>query len=202
MCGQSDFLNTLSSNPMRHVARFAVFGLLDELTSSSVRAIQRQLGAFTGNQTVLHFPVHITIRGRFWAEPHVAVSAFHSFVETRQLALDSLSLSGPVFHPPDLAWLEIQRESAAFRKLAEVHHHAEAALLSIILKDEVNPQHSGNGYLPHVTLGWGCRKEVLEDTPGLNAELKMSASLRCFALVGYPEGWSVSEDLIIVEAAS
>lgn len=185
---------------MSELARYAVFGLLDKPTASSVRALQQQLARRSGNGVALHFPVHITVRGRFLSEPQHAVSAFHRLMGQEALSQASMVLSGPVFRLPDLVWLEICSGASSCAELATLHAKADAIFRQEMRHDEVMPEHAGENYCPHVTLGWGCSEADLATTPGLESKVKLVATLTSLALVAYPAMWPVREDLVVVEA--
>jgi hypothetical protein len=178
---------------------YAVFGLLDEVASRRVRALQQQLTGRTGDRTASFFPVHVTIRGRFRAQPRLAGAAFRRFCESERHAPGAIELTGPVFRAPDLAWLEVGRSSRSFRELRRIHGNADDAVRGILDQDEVAAEHTGDGYTPHVTLGWGCNEEDVRALAAQEPSLVIAARLVAVALAKYPAGWPVSEELEVVD---
>jgi len=185
---------------MAELTRYAVFGLFDDRTTCLVRALQHQLADWTGNRTVFYFPVHFTIRGRFWADPRDAVDAFRRFGESDAYNLGGIELMDPVFRGPDLAWLQVNPATQGFREFCRMHRAADAALRPIIVRDEVSPNHAGEAYCPHVTLGWGSFGGDVLALLRSRPPITMVARLVSVALGKYPRGWPVNEDLTIVDA--
>lgn len=180
---------------MTDLIRCAVFGLFDDYTNHHVRSIQQWLTARTGNRSVLHFPVHVTIRGRILASADDAIRAFRRLSELALCNLPLIELTGPQFHDPDLTWLLIPDVTPGFRELGIMHRITDSALRPFIVRDEVSPAHAGSAFCPHVTLGWGSSKEEV----ALLRPISMMARMASLALVKYPPLLPINEDLAILD---
>jgi len=112
-----------------------------------------------------------------------------------------IELRGPVFHPPDLTWLQIEPATAGFRELGRMHRAADTVLRPYIVRDEVSPLHAGDSYCPHVTLGWSSSEADVLALFTPPAPVAIVARLVSLVLVKYPEEWPVKEDLKIVYVA-
>ena len=187
---------------MSDLSRYAVFGLFDEATARRVRSLQHRLTERTGNRTVLFFPVHVTIRGRFWARPCLAEEGFRRFRKSNSYDPGLIELTGPAFHAPDLVWLEIGAATHGFQELGRMHRDANETFRSVLEKDEVLPRYAGDGFFPHVTLGWGCAKENADELLVPSSLATIAGRLTSLALVRYPTVWPVNEDLDMIELAN
>jgi 2'-5' RNA ligase len=170
--------------------RYAVFGLLDDDATQAVRSTQQRLFGITGNDLALRFPVHVTLRGRFQADPEAVNRAWEQLC-LRLHGPSRFRLSRPVFRPPDLLWLEVKPESPGHANLVRWHSELTRELEAVVTEDETQPAHTGEGYRPHVTLGWGVTGEVL----ALSGEIVPSAStafVTAVVLAEYPSTWPAS----------
>jgi|SRR5271157_716035 len=184
---------------MTNLTRYAVFGLFDEQTTCCVRDYQRRLTDRTGNGTVLFFPVHVTIRGRFLASAPDALGAFRQLGGSITRDLGPIELRGPVFRPPDLTWLQIEPATEGFRELGRMHRAADTVLRPYIIRDEVSPLHAGDSYYPHVTLGWGSSEADVLALFTPQASVVIVARLVSLVLMKYPEEWPVKAGLKVVD---
>jgi hypothetical protein len=186
---------------MKDIVRYAVFGLLDEEATCRVGALQQQLTELTANRTALFFPAHITIRGRFWASDRSVNGVLRHLRESGSYASGPFQLIGPVFRPPDLLWLELSAATLGFRELSRMHRDVSALFRSIVQRDEVPADHAGEGFQPHVTLGWGCSPVDVGELEVSSLPISLSAEVASLALVKYPGEWPVTECLEIIETA-
>ncbi len=186
---------------MTDLTRYAVFGLFDQQTTCRVRALQHRLTERTGNGTVLFFPVHVTIRGRFLGSSADILPAFRRIGESITRDPGIIELRGPVFRQPDLTWLQIDPATAGYRELCWMHRAADRVLRPYIVRDEVSPHHAGDSYCPHVTLGWGSSEADVLALPTTQAPVAIVAQMLSLALVKYPKEWPVDEDLKIIAEA-
>src|SRR5687767_12709376 len=120
---------------MKDMARYAVFGLLDEAAACRVRALQQRLTGLTANCTALFFPAHITIRGRFWVNDQSVNAILLRLREYGSYDAGLFQLTGPVFQPPDLLWLELGTATLAFQELSRMHRDMSATLKSLVQRD-------------------------------------------------------------------
>lgn len=168
--------------------RYAVFGLLDDATARAVRPLQQRLSAATGNDLAQRFPVHITLRGRFRCTPDVVTQVWDE-LRLRHDRQHHIVLSGPVFRVPDLLWLEASPESTGYADLVRWHGELTRALK--VTEDETSPAHTGEGYRPHVTLGWGASEQLL-DGPIEPFPLNLTTTVTTIVLAEYPATWPAS----------
>ncbi len=172
---------------MDNARRYAVFGILDASTALLVRPLQERIAVRTGNDLALRFPIHVTLRGRFWAPPEAVTEAFQRARGDRWTACE-LMLSGPVFRAPDLLWLSVEMVGTGYSELVRLHEHLERALEPVVSRDETLSVHRGAGYRPHVTLAWGAT----EAEESLIAAYTLRAILSGVILAEYPERWPAS----------
>lgn len=176
------------------LARYAVFALIDSTTAAEIRREQEALAPFTKDRTALRFPVHVTLRGRFWGEPDMVSQAFDAIVgRLVHTATTTFTLVGAA-HVDRWAWREPQRSSVAARWFHDGHAIAEACSASACVRDEVEPSHRGAGFRPHVTLGWEVTAMVWEtysrESGSQNASRdREGAWVSAIALGRYPDGW-------------
>lgn len=170
--------------------RYAVFGLLDDSAALLVRPLQERVAATTDNDLALRFPVHITLRGRFWGTPETVTEAFRRAGCPTVTACE-LMLHGPVFRPPDLLWLSVEPLGVGHSELVRLHKHLERALKPVMSLDETLPTHAGAGYRPHVTLAWGATDDAVRrwDLPAVHS---IRAQLADVVLAEYPDTWPTS----------
>lgn len=180
--------------------RFAIFGVLDERAGLLVRGLRERLSEATGNRLALSFPVHVTIRGRFLAHEVDARFVFGQLVQVWAAGPPGmLSLSGPAFCPPDLAWLQVEQSSLGYESLARLHREADAACLRCLVRDEVSAEHAGDGFSPHVTLGWGVTASQVTELLH-SSRLPINSWVERFALARYPSDWSQSRPVELIQS--
>jgi hypothetical protein len=80
-----------------------------------------------------------------------------------------------------------------------MHGNANEAFRGILDQDEVAAEHAGDGYAPHVTLGWGCNEEDVRALAAEGPSLVIAARLAAVALAKYPAGWPSSGKLEVAE---
>lgn len=172
---------------MDNARRYAVFGILDASAALLVRPLQVRVAAKTGNDLALRFPIHVTLRGRFWAPPEAVTEAFQRAGGDGWTACE-LMLSGPVFRAPDLLWLSVEMVGTGYSELVQLHEHLERALEPVVSRDETLSVHRGAGYRPHVTLAWGATEDAIHHWE-LPAIRSAQAELKGVTLAEYPESW-------------
>jgi len=180
--------------------RYALLGLLDPHAAECIRILQQDVAAMTGNSTALLFPPHVTILGRFWAEPSRALTAFHQFTALSVCPPIKMMLAGPMFHYPDLAWLDVVMNSVHFHHLVHLHGIATQLVVRVCTRDETPQEFTGDRYHPHVTLGWGCDPDSGSRVSTLVPDILVAATICTLALVEYPNGWPITEAVRIVES--
>jgi hypothetical protein len=175
---------------MDNARRYAVFGILDASTALLVRPLQVRVATKTGNDLALRFPIHVTLRGRFWGLPDAVTETFQMASIEGWTACE-LTLSGPVFRAPDLLWLSVEMVGAGYSELVRLHENLERALKPVVSRDETLSAHSGVGYRPHVTLAWGATEEAIHhwELPAMHS---VRAELAGVTLAEYPETWPAS----------
>lgn len=189
------------------VERFAVFALVDAASAREIRREQTRLAEWVGDSTVLRFPVHVTLRGRFWAERGAACRAFNTLVgDVRQLGLHRISveLSAARIVDGRWVWREVPREAIASKVLSAAHEQAEAATAAIMTRDEVLAGHRGDGLRPHVTLGWNVTPERWQAYEARQADSSPAVvRLVALGLGSYPAAWPEgSAEVRLVEVAT
>ena len=183
---------------MMSLRRFAAFGLLDPLTAATIRPLQERLAAATGNDRALRFPVHVTLRGRFWGDPVQVRDAFEE-AALPGAARIALRLNGPVFRHPDLLWLAAQAVPGPCG-LTWLHEVLAAALAQAVVRDETASGHAGAGYRPHITLGWGATEETLQSGAEEILPVDIHADVVAVVLGIYPDSWPDSGRVYVAEA--
>jgi hypothetical protein len=181
---------------MQTPRRYAVFGVLDDSTALLVRPLQEQITARTGNDLARRFPVHVTLRGRFWGLPAAVSEAFQQAGREGWTKCD-LKLSGPAFQPPNLLWLSVELDGTGYSELLRLHKQLEVALKPVLRLDETLPAHAGTGYQPHVTLAWGATEEAVH-LWGLPEIHSAHAKLAGVVLAEYPDAWPTSGTVRLV----
>jgi hypothetical protein len=177
--------------------RYAVFGLLDAPTAAVVRPIQRRLATVTGSDLALRFPVHVTLRGRFWAEPASVAGALRGFDPGREWAAE-LPFGVPVFRDPDMLWLPVDSGGPGFECLLRLHTLLTAALREVVVREETLPAHTGSGYSPHVTLAWGATRETPSALDPEHRTIVIKATLASVVVAEYPASWPAAGPVIPV----
>ena len=178
---------------------YAVFALLDDASSHCIRQIQLNISGITGSNTALLFPVHITLRGRFWGPSPLVVNLFREFGEKLQSKPISMSLRGPTFKTPDLMWLEVAGAMDDMAELRRLHRDFDDLLRVAVIRDEVDPLHSGNTYKPHITLGWAASETHTMLLTGSIGQITLRANVSSLALARYPGTWPITEKVELVE---
>lgn len=170
--------------------RYAIFGLFDQTTAELIRTYQQVLSTCTGNSLALRFPIHITLRGPFGANPNAIHRLSHQIKKSTAAfqQLDVL-LEGPVLVSPSLCWLELAATGPAFQYISRLHTILEELVAPSMLRDDVPDGHKGAYFRPHVTLGWGVSPAALCENL-FNAEpLSMHGIVESIAIVRYPVKW-------------
>lgn len=72
--------------------------------------------------------------------------------------------------------------------LVRWHGELTRGLEGVVTEDETSPAHAGQGYRPHVTLGWGASGDMsaLPDGPG---QTILTAFVTAVLLAEYPSTW-------------
>jgi hypothetical protein len=181
------------------LCRYAVFGLLDATTAGVVRPLQQRLTAITGNDLALRFPVHVTLRGRFWAERESVGNVLRE-LDLGDKPVGELSLHGPVFREPDLLWLSVKPECLATAGLSRLHDILTTAVNPVVIQEETSPAHVGSGYRPHVTLAWGADDATLRSLKPdhSHSTLAITATLEKVILAEYPATWPIAGAVAVI----
>ena len=169
--------------------RYAVFGLLDASASEIVRPLQQWLTSVTGNDLSMRFPVHVTLRGRFWAEPDSVTNVLRGLDLERPAVVH---FRVPVFRDPDMLWLSVDSSKPGFDCLFRLHVLLTEMLGKVVVREETLPAHTGPGYSPHVTLTWGATRETHRVLSPEYQRLTIEATLAKVVLVEYPSTWPAS----------
>lgn len=170
--------------------RYAIFGLIDQTTAKLIRTSQQVLSTCTGNSLALRFPIHITLRGPFWANSN----GIHSLLNQTKKSTAAFHrlevlLEGPVLVSPALCWLELTATGPALQYMSRLHNVLEGLVAPLMLRDDVPDEHKGANFRPHVTLGWGVSPVTLCANL-FNAEpLRLHGMIESIAIVRYPEKW-------------
>lgn len=205
--------------------RLLILGIPDESLSQAVRQRQEEFSSATGNRLALYYPVHITLRGPFWTDADS--KSFRDCLKRicrRHRPLQVL-LDGPVFVEPDLCWLQVPPTEPCFPALRDIHDDLEDEVNRLISVDDVPARFKGEGYRPHMTLGWGIdsfnvdsgsfdpptntgssKATTLTDEPhktrrsSLWRPLNLSGTIERIGIGLYPEGWPAEGTVEVVEA--
>ncbi|WP_435051653.1 2'-5' RNA ligase family protein [Desulfoferrobacter suflitae] len=170
--------------------RYAIFGLIDHSTAELIRTYQQVLSVCTGDSLALRFPIHVTLRGPFWANSNGIHSLLYQTKKSTAAfhQLDVL-LVGPVPVSPSLCWLELTASGSALQYMSGLHTMLEGLVAPLMLRDDVPDEHKGANFRPHVTLGWGVSPAALCDNLFNAGPLKLHGIIESIAIVGYPEKW-------------
>lgn len=162
----------------------AVFALVDEAASSFVRLQQGALMSLTNDSTALRFPVHFTVRGRFWADPNAAWSCLSRLPEYAEIAAEQILFVGPKC-VGELVWLEAE----CTHRLGRLERAVDNRLRHIIVQDEVSAAHKSNGYRPHITLGWNAPAPIQAEFNRNRLPTGIAVRVTKIVLVEYPVDW-------------
>ena len=193
--GRNGSLSTSSSDIVKN-RRYAVIGILDSACAVVVRRLQKATTLRTGNDLALRFPTHVTLRGRFLGTPK---DVKHAFLRTRyRLSVPpQFVLIGPIFKHPELLWLTVDPAGPGHRMLAKLHQAFSAGLLPAIKHDETPKKYVGNGYVPHVTLGWGATLGLANERKPEQV-VRLSCSISEIGLAEYPDDWPASGKVHVI----
>jgi hypothetical protein len=138
----------------------------------------------------MRFPVHLTLRGPFWA----FADRLHEMAAEVNLACGharrvAVALQGPVFMEPDLCWLELQRDAPGFPPLFRLHMILEERLRSHVLRDDVPQEFKACGYRPHVTLGWSTHRKACCHEGAVERSLRLAGIVDRLIIASYPDEW-------------
>ncbi len=169
--------------------RYLIMGILDEKVTGRIHKFREKLCGLTGNDLALRFPVHITLRGPFWAESKIDVLIEPLYAIVESCSRFQIVLDPPCFVNPDLLWLPVNPESCGASKLMDMHLLLEHELKENIVKDDTSPGHFGMDYRPHVTIGWGVTSSICREGSLFSACEGVSGTLEKVALGRYPAEW-------------
>jgi 2'-5' RNA ligase superfamily len=123
----------------------------EQLASSALRA-----------GSALKFVPHISIKGRFSAEPR----ALEDFILpsmarlARGLKIFMAELRGPKVITDLLYWMECEPGSSGYSQLIELHAWCEEALSAATTNDHTPQDFKLTCFRPHMTLGWFSRLDA------------------------------------------
>lgn len=171
--------------------RLAVYGIVRGRARRELRCEQQLLSQRSQNDLALRFPVHVTLRGPFWGLRQEVTSAL--------LRMESLPFSLPipiVLDSPSLtdnalAWRPVAHSLEGWRLLSQLHRALTSLVRPCVVRDDVPPDHQHEGFLPHVTLGWGVTP-VLWRSLGECHWSPLETQIRGLALARYPSTWPAS----------
>jgi 2'-5' RNA ligase len=175
-------------------------GILDDRITESIHEFREKMSALTGNDLALRFPVHITLRGPFWADTNIdaLVKPLSTVRESRYRF--RIVLDRPTFVNPDLLWLPVHPESGGASRLLEMHLFFEHELKGHIIKDDTSPGHFGINYRPHVTVGWGVTPSICREVSRFSCRDDLVGTLERVALASYPAEWP-SEGMVEIASS-
>jgi 2'-5' RNA ligase len=178
--------------------RLAVYGILDRAAWQGIRREQRQLSRTSENDLALRIPVHITLRGPFLGSRHdVGLLISKSFLPTVELPIP-VFLDKPSLTETAIAWRLVARSHRAWSTLSRLHMALTRALSTCICRDDVPLNHQNEGFLPHVTLGWGVTLTSWASLGEVRLD-KREAMISNLALAYYPEKWPRSGRVAVEE---
>lgn len=173
--------------------RFAIFLLVDTPDASRIRREQALVrDAIMPTSLALRLPVHVTMRGPFWATDAVAMKLFSRCVrEVRKGVWPAVvRLEGAQWLHSRLLWRPVARD-AAIAQLHRMHCRVDRLVRAVLVGDDVPARFQGLGYRPHVTLAWTLTGETGELDTGRLAPQRQ-VSLGTLALARYPTGWPMA----------
>ncbi len=185
---------------MSQIERYAIFALIDSKSASSIRREQYRLTTTTGNEIALHFPVHVTLKGRYFAEESVVLNTFKEINLTHIKLPFDICLSEPSYIQPELAWLEILPQHQGYGTLRWLHQFFENSMSQVVIEDEVPERFKKSGFRPHVTLSWGVTPEAwkIYYSDRYKHTLKFS-KVDSIALVRYSNSWPQEGKIDVVK---
>lgn len=166
--------------------RLAVFLLLAGRAARRLRTERAAFARRHGCDLALHYPLHVTVRGRFWGPRREVEEAIDSMADLWPVHGLKIDLLAPERAGDNLVWRRVAPESPGWRCLVRLHHVVSAVLQDAVSRDEVPDEFQYAGYRPHVTVGW-----MGADPPGemeLGGEA-ISLEAAGLALARYPGAW-------------
>lgn len=173
--------------------RLAIFAIIRNNEKNIIRSEQKILSNITGNTLALNFPVHITLKGRFWAEIESVISSLESISFDSFDFQSNFIIEQPKYIENQLSWLEVKPSNQGFETLFCLHETLETKLTSLVTLDEVPEAHKNYNFRPHITLGWGISSlQWLEYQTHCQFKLDQ-VHISHIALACYSENWPYQE---------
>lgn len=178
---------------MSNLERFAIFAIVDLHSANRIKSFQMQLAKLTSNYVALNFPVHITLKGRFWAYENFVIESFKRIKLTP--LTEKVEVSKPTHIRPSLLWLEVLKSCNSYKLLSDYHYLLDTYFKSIVQIEEMPVEHKFLNFRPHITLGWDVPYCFYSKNTGfidkfyVNNNEKDYVKVVSICLAKYPKNW-------------
>ena len=176
--------------------RLAIFAVVGDEDKDLIRKEQHYLSKLTGNTLALSFPVHITLRGRFWANKNAVIAKLKSICFNDLCLQLNVLLSYPQYINNDLCWIEVFPGNPGFKTLLDLHRILEVQTKELIELDEVVELHKFSNYRPHITLGWNISHSNWTKYCESRESTLCKVRLEKIMMYQYSEKWPYEQKII------
>ena len=134
-----------------------------------------------------HFPVHITIKGRFIvAETTSLVTVVENIERVFRVPAFAVQLDGPIYIGGTLRWLECLPNRSGHREITALHQACVERILGADYADYCAPgAFELGGYRPHVTLDWSEGGILVPDPERISESISITARVERWILMRY-----------------